>query len=860
MARRTCWPLLTFFGAVTLLGAAGGSAASDRSDRPPLTTVERIQRLTPADAERRYPVHFRAVATYCDPAQDTLFVHDGTAGIFVDISEPHHYRINPGQLVDVEGFTAPGEFAPIIIEPTLKTVGVGRMPLPHRASLQKLFTGGEDCEWVEIRGVVRSTAFVDGLLRIAIAEGASRVEAVVRDFPPKSLPALADTLVTIRGVSGGLFNDKGQMISTVLFVPNMEQLAVQEPAPADPFTIQIRSISKILEFVPIRGYGHRVRIRGVATFQRAGLCLFVHDETAGIYVTSTQKDELVPGDIVEAVGFPEVGDYTPVLRDAIYRRTGTGPDPAAQRVLPDRAVKGAYDTELVEIEGRLLNKAHVLGERVFVLQSGYLTFDAHLEERERDRRIDSIPEGSLLRLKGICSVQADELRRPKSFRILLRGAADVVILQRPSWWTLQYTLTTIGILLAAVVSVLAWVFVLNRRVRKQTAIIGQRLEREAALEHQLQQVQKMEAIGCLAGGIAHDFNNLLTAIQGYSELILSQLTPHDPILEEVREITKAGERASALTRQLLAFSRRQVLQPKILDLNDVVREMDRMLNRLIGEDIDLICRLDPQLGKVKADPSQIEQVIMNMAVNARDAMPSGGTVTIETSNVYLLSPEVQGDSALPPGSYVRLAMTDTGCGMDEATRERIFDPFFTTKELGKGTGLGLATVYGIVKQSGGEITVESKPGLGTTFVIHLPSVAAKPEPEKVPERSSTTRGKETVLVVEDEDGVRTLVRQILSHNGYVVLEAKNGEEALELAARNGHIHLLATDVVMPKMDGCELAERLIPLRPGMKVLFLSGHTDDAIVHHGVLKDGTPFLQKPFTPSAFAEKVRAVLDS
>jgi PAS domain S-box-containing protein len=392
-------------------------------------------------------------------------------------------------------------------------------------------------------------------------------------------------------------------------------------------------------------------------------------------------------------------------------------------------------------------------------------------------------------------------------------------------------------------------------------MIAEDVTERRALEEQLRQSQKMEAVGRLAGGIAHDFNNLLTVIKGYSDLLMEEFKPADPLRNEVDEIRKAADRAASLTRQLLAFSRQQVLAPKVLDLNSVVGNMDRLLHRLIGADIDLQTSLARDLGRVKADPGQIEQVMMNLAVNARDAMPKGGKMTIETANVLLDDHYALEHIGAQAGSYVMLAVTDNGMGMSESVRQRIFEPFFTTKEVGKGTGLGLSTVYGIVKQSGGYIWVYSEIGVGSTFKVYLPRVDAPADTATQKLSSYTTHaGTETVLLVEDEDGVRALVRQVLSKHGYTVLEARHGGEALLHCERfKDTIHLLITDVVLEQMSGPELAQRLVVLRPDLKVLYVSGYTDDAIIHQGVLKQGTAFLQKPFTTDALARKIRDILD-
>ncbi|MCL4294135.1 MAG: response regulator [Anaerolineae bacterium] len=384
------------------------------------------------------------------------------------------------------------------------------------------------------------------------------------------------------------------------------------------------------------------------------------------------------------------------------------------------------------------------------------------------------------------------------------------------------------------------------------------------LEEQLQQSQKMEAVGRLAGGVAHDFNNLLLVITGYSELLLDRyLGDNERVRGYVKQIHQAGDRAAALTRQLLVFSRKQMLEPKVLDLNEIIAEMDKLLRRLIGEDIDLVTIPKPGLGQVKADPSQIEQIIMNLAVNARDAMPQGGKLTIETANVELDEAYTRQHADVSPGPYVLLAVSDTGIGMDQAVLAHIFEPFFTTKEEGKGTGLGLATVYGIVKQSSGHIWTYSEVGHGTTFKIYLPRieetvVAVEPGLDQ----TRQPQGSETILLVEDADPVREMLRTLLQGDGYTVLEARSGAEALQLYAQHaGSLHLLVTDMVMPGgLNGRELAERLASLHPGLKILFVSGYTDEAIVHHGVLEQGMVFLQKPFSPATLLRKVREVLES
>ena len=385
--------------------------------------------------------------------------------------------------------------------------------------------------------------------------------------------------------------------------------------------------------------------------------------------------------------------------------------------------------------------------------------------------------------------------------------------------------------------------------------------RELQLEEQYYQAQKMEAVGRLTAGIAHDFNNLLTAINGFAELMRNQLKPDDPYQKYVESIIHSGQLAADLIRQLLIFSRKQVVEPKVLNLNTIVAEMGKLLQRIIGEDIQLKTTLTPELWPIKVDPAQIEQIIVNLGVNARDAMPEGGQLTIETANVTLDDSYVGHHLETQPGEYVMLAVSDTGMGMNEEVKAHIFEPFFTTKEGGKGTGLGLTTIYGIVKQCGGNIWLYSEEGQGTVFKIYLPRTMEALTPlSRRDQAGEIPRGEETILLVEDDAAVRELESQVLRQQGYTVLEAVDGEEALRLTqTHSADIHLLLTDVVMPQMSGRELADQLESVRPNMKILFTSGYTDEAIAHHGVLEPEINFLQKPFGPLSLIRKVQEVLD-
>jgi PAS domain S-box-containing protein len=388
-----------------------------------------------------------------------------------------------------------------------------------------------------------------------------------------------------------------------------------------------------------------------------------------------------------------------------------------------------------------------------------------------------------------------------------------------------------------------------------------RAEKEmASLQEQFRQAQKMEAIGRLAGGIAHDFNNILTVMKGVCQLSLLDLQEGDPLYENLKEIDRSTTRAADLTRQLLAFSRKQVLEPHVLDLNHVIQRLDKMFRRILGEDIEVATFFTEELGRVKVDPGQMEQVIINLCVNAKDAMPGGGKLTLETANVELDEGYARMHIGAKPGSYVMLSVSDTGAGMSPEVRERIFEPFFTTKEKGKGTGLGLSTVYGIVKQSGGNVWVYSEPGKGTTFKIYLPRVDEPLEEKEEKVIQEVPTGSETVLVVEDGEAVRKLTVRLLKKQGYKVLEAPDGGQAFILCEQyHEPIHLILSDVVMPGINGRELVDRLQKIHPEARSLYMSGYTDNVIAHHGILEEGIEFIQKPFTLESLARKVRKVLD-
>jgi two-component system cell cycle sensor histidine kinase/response regulator CckA len=539
------------------------------------------------------------------------------------------------------------------------------------------------------------------------------------------------------------------------------------------------------------------------------------------------KEHPFPGNEVTGEAIYNEGDYHVGFSESKQAEEALQKSEAKFRTIFERVAVGIG---LVDAKGRLMESnpalQEILGYRKKELQNRVFTEFTHPDDLPADTNL----------YKELLEGKRDHHQTEKRF---IRKDGEVI-------WSLQ----NVSLVRASGGEPLFTIFMVEDITERKR------------LENHFLQSQKMETVGRLAGGIAHDFNNILTVIKGYTQLLLSELNEDHPLRENLKEIKKSTERAEDLTRQLLAFSRRQVMEMKVIDLNHLIKNLEKMLCRVIGEDIELTTFLTDDLGRVKTDPAQIEQVILNLAVNARDAMPSGGKLTLETNNVELDKDYARTHISVAPGHYVMLSVSDTGCGMTPEVKDRIFEPFFTTKVKGKGTGLGLSTVYGIVKQSGGNIWVYSEPDKGTAFKIYLPRVEEEIDVLSSQEEVlDLPKGNETVLLVEDDISVRDLAARFLLGQGYKVLEATNGNEAIQIAQEHlkEKIHLLLTDMVMPQMGGKELVGRFKSLHPGIKVLFISGYTDTTITHHGLSEPNTALLQKPFSLTSLAKKVREVLD-
>jgi PAS domain S-box-containing protein len=937
--------------------------------------------MTAEEAARGYPVLLRATVTYYDPYIDprhgALFVLDETGGVFIGVPAQPVLPLHAGTRIEIRGVTGAGDYAPIVDRAQIRVIGESRLPAKvPKADLGMMLSGEADGQWVEVEGVVHSIRETVRNVTLDLALKTGTVNATTRKQPGVDYARLIDATVKIHAAVAPFFNAYLQLTGAHLFFPSMAEVQVEEPAVSDPFGLPVLPINRLLRYEPNVAFRHRVRIRGRVTLLWPGRSLCIQDATQGLCAPTVQTTPIEVGDLVDVVGFPVGGGFTPTVTDATFRWAGAGQPIVPASVTAAQALQGDRDSTLVQVEGRLIGQDHTAIEPTLAILSGNTLFEAVLPTG-KEAATPQWREGSTVRIAGICSVQVDARQmavgegttRPASFRILVRSPGDVVTIEQAPWWNQQRALAAFGLVALMTISVLAWVLLLRKRVSEQTAAIALEKERyrslvdhapdivfasdlegnltsvnpaaetllgysqaellgrniwellptaqrEAAREHarrlisgespgslecevqvkgggmlvvevnlsimckgarpvtihgilrdaterrrleeQLLQAQKMEAIGRLAGGVAHDFNNLLTVINGYSDIFIKDLPEDDPQRPAIEEIRGAGERAAALTKQLLTFGRRQISRPRALELNALIASAERMLRRLIGEDILLETNLDPALNLVMADPGQINQVLLNLSVNARDAMPDGGKFTLSTSNANL-----DGESApagRQQGAYVKLTAADTGTGMDEETMKHLFEPFFTTKPDGLGTGLGLASVYGIVQQSGGCIRVQSEPGKGCCFEIHLPCAEGPAEPISAPVVELPQPQREmTVLVVEDQESVRRLASHALHACGFRVLEAAGGDEALRLAeAVEGGCQLVLTDVIMPGMSGKTLAEQLGARWPDIKVLYMSGYPNEVILRHGVMDGAVNYLEKPFTPAELAAKVREVM--
>jgi len=849
------------------IGFSNKRSFSPRENPTSLRLIEsaaEVRRLSPEEAARGYPIRLRGVITYYDPAEAFCFLQGASEGIFVDTAK-QPLDIAAGQLAVLSGYSSQGLFAPMIETPKFDVIGKAPMPSTIKVSSSQLLSGVEDSQWVQIEGIVRSVSDAGGVVNLEVVLGDSG-DVVTHAYLPKisgqTTPfELEDARVEIEAVCATEFDSARRLKGIKFYCPGVQHIRTVGTAERDPFSREITPISSVFQFRPTLGSAHRVHVLGAVTWSDGRGSFYIQDATGGIRVESqdTQGPRVVIGELVHVAGFRKLHDSTPTLDHGLIRPSGQAAMVLATWILPEEAFKqaNAFEGQLLQVAGRLLESRRVAEGMEFLLEKGKVVFTASLNLEQFDGL--NLPEpGSLVQLEGVAAFAKDATFQARGMKLLLRSASDLLVLRRPPTWNFRRMATTLGILTAVFLLAVLWIAILRNRVARHKANLEATLETQRALEAHVLQAQKMDSIGNLAGGIAHDFNNLLMVIGGYASILKEETLSPDG-QEAVEEIAGAGRRAAELTRQLLVFSRRQAPEITVLDTNGTIQNLTRMLTRLLGEDI--VLQFKPGAGPmlIDADQGMLEQVLMNLAVNARDAMPSGGALLISTENRRLKvseRPELIGDYS---GSFVCLTVTDTGAGIPAEILPRIFDPFFTTKEVGKGTGLGLATVYGIVQQHNGWIKVESRPGAGARFAIFFPAsrqdLATEPDSEPP---LHLLAGKGVILLVEDEASVRRLAKQSLKKAGYHVLEADCGPAALTMAEKNPRIDLVISDVIMPGgITGAELAEMLKARYPKMPIILTSGYSE----FRGKpirLPESTAFLQKPYPPEMLLKAVQTAL--
>jgi signal transduction histidine kinase/CheY-like chemotaxis protein len=840
----------------------------------PLTTAQEIRHLTPDQADRRLPVKLTGVVTHHNPADNVFYLQDKTAGIRV-LAAAAGAGLARGDLVEVEGITDKGEFAPCVSPRSVKKLGTDQLPHPLAYNLSVEDSRWMDGQWVQVWVVVHHARSEAGATRIHVFTPQGRAELVV----PGAQWAVAarqmrQQVLIVSGVCVATF--EGRRVSgppTIL----LSELPKPPPEPIDPPRepdAPPRMIDHLLRFTPYPHPGaRRVKINGVVTAAPLPDILLVQDATGGALVQVANPPARVEvGTRVEAYGLLRVEGRRVALTHAAVKPLGRAEPPAE---LPTRAAElaaGTGDATRVRLTGRVEEVREVEGWTAVALTDDGVRFEAYVPGGLEQTKLGDLETGSRVEVVGVAVHVTPDRRVPTAPAVFLPEPAALQVLGGPprAWWTSKRVGYAIGGLAAALLLGGGWLLALRVQVRRAAGEVKRQYEEKAFLERQLREASKLEAVGRLAGGIAHDFNNLLTVINGCAELIAEQTTRDGGKLSELTDdIRKAGERAASLTGQLLTFSRKREVMISAVNLNDAVAEAVRLLDRVLGENIRIETTLAADLPAVRGEAGLLNQVLMNLATNARDAMPHGGVLSLATS---VVTESADDGHSGTPRQFVRLTVSDTGVGMPEEVKARIFEPFFTTKDVGDGTGLGLATVYGIIKTVHGRIRVDSEVGRGTTFHIDfrphgepvshtelvLPTLPTPLPPSRVV--NTTKLAGTTVLVVEDSELVRATLATGLVAEGATVLTASRPDHALRLvAAHDGPIDVLVTDVVMPGMSGPALAERVRETRPGVRVVFISGYTADEVLRQGVLEDQVEFIQKPFTPDHLTRRLLRILE-
>jgi|GEM_PF-4844869 len=830
-----------------------------------LTSAAAVRELSPQQAAERRPVRLVATVTLWNPGPQgeyDLFIQDETAGVYLTQFPPAaRLSLVPGDRVEVDGFTDPGTFAPCVAPTAIRKIGHGPLPEPEPHSLDP-----DDNRWLDSR-YVQVWAFVQSVttdekyvrLRVATAKGNGVVLAAFSETHREKAATLVGRVVRVRGVNTSPQHNPQTRLAEPIARIHVQSLSDVEVSRNLQETAPVPIAGAVRGFVPGPApFARPVTITGIVTLVRdtnGGQMLAIQDQTGAAFVRTSSSYAVRIGDPVTATGYLDPRDPGVVLVNAsVQHKTEKEiPPPAAHPVTSDQILRGRLWGELIRVEGVVESVTHHEGELLVKCHDGPHRFLGVLATTNPPDELQAIVPGSRVSFVGVCSPLRDVPGdAPVGFRLHLRSQEDVTVLEEPTrapWWTArQVRNLTLGIggvgLLVAV-----WVLLLRRQIRKQTAEIRASFAREAELERSLQEPRRLEAVGRLVSGIAHDFNNLLTVIVNGGELAAAALPEGHPATALLATMRQSAQRAADLTRQLLTFARESPSDLTSLDLNTTVSEGEALVRRTVGENIKVIGEYAAGVLPVRANAGLITQIVLNLAVNARDAMPEGGELVFRTS-----AEQVGGKSV------VRFTVSDTGCGMDEATQARIFEPFFTTKEFGKGTGLGLATVYGIVRNLGGTIRVCSAPGQGTTFTIDLPAARETPPPQQeVARTTEAPSSSATILLVDDDVSVREMCAAVLRQYGFEVVTADTPQAALELVQSSpGLFNVLVTDAMMPTMSGPELAAAIRTIHPTIRVLVISGYPREEIPQSGLLHATDGFLQKPFTPVHLVGQVHAIL--
>ncbi len=808
-------------------------------------SLHELQRLALAHADQSVAVKIRAIATYVDRPYNTLMIQDDTAGTWVGIplDQP---EVEPGAELVITGFTAPGDFAPIIIRPTFAVLGrpgLGAAPL---VSGQEFASGRHDGRRVTLDGVVRGLRRDGTQVVLDIVSDGSRFEVRFPSAKPPELPArLIGGTARFTGVCSAHYSRYQQFAGFRLMVNSGADLEILKPAPADAFALPVRPIRELIRFDPDAAVFDPAHVEGVVLLVVPDQRLVLRDESGIVEVTCHDTAGARPSDRVAAAGFPEMALFGPLLRDAAVKVLGPGTEPLPLPVDPENNRMEMLHGELLQLDASFFNRLATERGTSLIMRSGTKHFEAELPA---DATLPVIAEGSLLRLKGVLQVSAIE-DGGIVYRLILRSAADIAVLARPPWWTLDRALLALGLVVLLSALLIAWVAVQRRRTES-------RLRQQ---EENLRQAQKMEAIGTLAGGIAHDFNNILTGILGHTELALMSLPPDAEIRRDLENVMQAGNRARELTRQILTYSRRLEQARRPFEPASVVAEVGKLLRATVPTTIYINLKLDERSPRVLGDPTQIHQVLMNLGTNAYQATRErGGTITIALEPCRLETPRDVDGVTLPAGDYAALTVADDGSGMPPEVRARIFEPYFSTRKNDHGTGLGLAVVLGIVRAHGGAITVDSAPGKGTSMRVLLPATAEPvSRPEQKPE-AAPIRGTGRILLVDDEPMIADLGKRMLEGLGYEVVAVFSGSEALACLERDRRFGLVITDQTMPHLTGLSLLEKIKVLIPGLPVIVCTGYSETLNVATVRQHGAAGLIDKPFRQSDLAAAVARAL--